>query len=103
MKVLFLNPEQYVDFENEPSNYQVRLPALNSGMISEHVDFVYQRIFRKSGARSAPEKNRGIFQVDSLLRRFFSGTFSWDPIQEKQVAFLDRGCFCSQIRGEQFF
>jgi spore maturation protein CgeB len=55
MKVLFLNPEQYVDFKNEPSNYQVRLPALNSGMIGEHRDFIYQRVFQKSGAAAMNE------------------------------------------------
>ena len=55
MKVLFLNPEQYVDYKNEPSNYQVRLPALNSGMICEHQDFVYQRVLRTSGASAMNE------------------------------------------------
>ena len=49
MKVLFLDPEQYVDFENEPSNYQLRLPFLNAGPITNHCDFVYQRVLRAQG------------------------------------------------------
>ena len=49
MKVLFFNPEQYVDFENEPSNYQIRLPFLKSCAITQHRDFVYQRVLRADG------------------------------------------------------
>ena len=49
MRVLFLDPEQYVDFENEAANYEVRLPMLHSGAITAHADFVYQRIFNWHG------------------------------------------------------
>lgn len=49
MKVLFFNPEQYLDFENEPSNYQCRLPILNCGLPIEPVDHVYQRDLRSDG------------------------------------------------------
>lgn len=49
MKVLFFNPEQYVTFENEPSNVQLRLPILNCGVITEHRDHIYQRDLRTSG------------------------------------------------------
>ena len=59
MKLLFLNPEQYVDFENEPSNYQVRLPVLNSGLVSGYKDFVYQRSFKSSG--------RAVMNKDALI------------------------------------
>ena len=59
MKLLFLNPEQYVDFENEPSNYQIRLPLLNSGLVSEYKDFVYQRSFKSSG--------KAIMNKDALI------------------------------------
>jgi spore maturation protein CgeB len=62
MKVLFLNPEQYVDFENEPSNYQVRLPALNSGAITDYKDFVYQRTFKRSGRAAMNQEAINIFQ-----------------------------------------
>lgn len=61
MKVLFLNPEQYVDFENEPSNYQVRLPALGSGVITDHADFAYQRSYKTSGKEVMNEEAINIF------------------------------------------
>ncbi len=62
MKVLFLNPEQYVDFENEPSNYQVRLPALHSGAITDYKDFVYQRTFKTSGLAAMNQEAINIFK-----------------------------------------
>jgi hypothetical protein len=49
MKVLFFNPEQYVDFENEPSNLQCRLPILNCGAVTRSVDHIYQRDLRADG------------------------------------------------------
>jgi len=49
MRVLFLNPEQYVSFEDEPSNYQLRLPILHCGIVDEHHDHVYQRDLRAGG------------------------------------------------------
>lgn len=47
MKIVFLNPEQYFDFENEPSNSELRLPILNCGLDITHKDIIYQRILRK--------------------------------------------------------
>lgn len=49
MRVLFFNPEQYVDFENEPSNFQCRAPILNCGLVAAHRDHVYQRDLRTDG------------------------------------------------------
>lgn len=49
MKVLFFNPEQYVGWEDEPSNYQLRLPFLNSGTVTEHRDYVYQQTLNAEG------------------------------------------------------
>lgn len=49
MKIFFLNPEQYVNWENEPSNYQLRLLIINCGIVTEYKDFVYQRVFRSEG------------------------------------------------------
>lgn len=49
MKVLFFNPEQYVVFENEPSNVQLRLPILNCGAVTGYYDHVYQRDLRADG------------------------------------------------------
>jgi spore maturation protein CgeB len=91
MRVLFLNPEQYVDFENEPSNYQVRLPALNSGMISEHVDFVYQRIFRKSGAAAMNEaalKAQHDFRPDIVINSlcWWQECIDWQTLAAMRLA-----------------
>ena len=49
MRILFFNPEQYVDFEDEPSNYELRLPILNCGLDIEHRDYIYQRVLRSQG------------------------------------------------------
>jgi Glycosyl transferases group 1 len=49
MRVLFFNPEQYVRFEDEPSNLELRLPVLRSGVVSEFEDFVYQRALHAGG------------------------------------------------------
>lgn len=49
MKALFFNPEQYVDWKNEPSNIQLRLPLLATRAITEHEDFVYQRVLKEDG------------------------------------------------------
>lgn len=49
MKILFFNPEQYVDFLDEPSNIQLRLPILHCGLDIEARDFVYQRPLRAAG------------------------------------------------------
>jgi len=49
MKVLFLNPEQYVHWEDEPSNHELRLPILHCGAVTEHRDVCYQRLFREIG------------------------------------------------------
>ncbi|MDJ0765548.1 MAG: glycosyltransferase [Myxococcota bacterium] len=55
MKVLFFDNEQYVSYENEPSYYELRLPVLNCGVVTEHQDFVYQRMIREVG-RDAMQK-----------------------------------------------
>jgi hypothetical protein len=49
MRILFFNPEQYVDFADEPSNVQLRLPILHCGLPIEHRDVVYQRRLRAEG------------------------------------------------------
>jgi len=51
MRILFLNPEQYVSFEEEPSNYELRLPILNCGAVTAHRDYVYQRVLRTEGRK----------------------------------------------------
>lgn len=47
--MLFLNPEQYVGWEDEPSNHELRLPILNCGMVREHRDYCYQRVLKAAG------------------------------------------------------
>lgn len=64
MKVLFLNPEQYVRWEDEPSNHELRLPILNCGAVTEHRDVCYQRMFREIGRDAT---NRHIL---SLVEKF---------------------------------
>ncbi len=49
MKVLFFNPEQYLSFENEPSNYELRLPMIHCGVVTEYRDYIYQRVMREHG------------------------------------------------------
>jgi hypothetical protein len=49
MRVLFFNHEQYVPFEYEAANVEVRLPILGSGMVTAYRDFVYQRVLRTKG------------------------------------------------------
>jgi tetratricopeptide (TPR) repeat protein len=56
MRILFFNPEQYVDFENEPSNYELRLPILNCGVVTSYKDYIYQRVLRLEGYESMNKK-----------------------------------------------
>ena len=49
IRILFLNPEQYFDFEKEPSNLELRLPILNCGLKIRHRDHIYQRDLRAHG------------------------------------------------------
>ncbi len=55
IRILFFNPEQYVHFEQEPSNVQCRLPILHCGLEFEATDHVYQRALRAEG-RAAMER-----------------------------------------------
>jgi len=52
MRVFFFDPEQYVSFENEPSNYELRLPIVNCGLVTEYRDFVYQSVLRREGSEA---------------------------------------------------
>lgn len=56
MKVLFFMPEQYVNWEDEPCNYELRLPILNCGLVTEHRDFCYQCLLRAEGRDSMNRK-----------------------------------------------
>ncbi|HOV90578.1 MAG TPA: glycosyltransferase [Syntrophorhabdaceae bacterium] len=51
MKILFFNPEQYVSFDKEPSNYELRLPIINCGIVSSYYDYIYQRILLNEGSK----------------------------------------------------
>lgn len=49
MRVLFFNHEQYTDFESEAGNLELRLPMLECGKITEHQDYIYQRVQNRLG------------------------------------------------------
>lgn len=49
IKVLFLLPECYVPYQEEPSYYEVTLLIQNCGQVSDFREFPYQRIFREQG------------------------------------------------------
>lgn len=55
IRILFLNPEQYFDFEKEPSNLELRLPILNCGLKIRHCDHIYQRDLRSHGQQEMNE------------------------------------------------
>lgn len=59
IRVLCLNPEQYFDFEKEPSNLELRLPILNCGLNIRHRDHIYQRDLRAHGR---PEMNEAVWR-----------------------------------------
>lgn len=42
-------PEDYIDYEKGPLNYEFRVPLLNCGAVSKHRDFVYTRILKSEG------------------------------------------------------
>lgn len=56
MRVLFLAPEQYVPYDREPSYYELELPILHCGAVTEHRDFVYQRVLGQEGRRVMQQK-----------------------------------------------
>jgi glycosyltransferase involved in cell wall biosynthesis len=76
VKILFFNPEQYVDFEKEPSNYELRLPILNCGVVTSHRDYVYQRILRSEGRQAMNE--RALQEVLEFAPDIVIYSTSWD-------------------------
>ena len=42
MRVLFLNPSQYLSWDQEPLNHELRLPILKCGLVSDHRNFDYR-------------------------------------------------------------
>lgn len=53
MRVLFLDHEQYGHYLTEAGHFEVRLPILACGCVSEHRDYVYQRVIREAGMDAA--------------------------------------------------
>jgi hypothetical protein len=86
MKVLFLDPEQYVDFESEPSNYQVRLPFLNSGAVEAHSDFVFQRTLRAEGREAM--NRAALAAAESFAPDLVVNSLAW-PAESIDAATLD--------------
>ena len=60
MRVLFLDHEQYGDFENEPGNLELRLPMLASGAVDDYQDYHYQRFQRQTSFDNMIE---GLFET----------------------------------------
>lgn len=50
MRVMFLACEQYVPYEYEAANLEVRLPILDCGLVTDHRDLVHHRVYRARGA-----------------------------------------------------
>ncbi len=53
VRILFLNLENFVEFEKESQNYLVRLPILHCGIAIEHRDFMHQRSIKSKGRDAA--------------------------------------------------
>lgn len=80
LRVLFLNPEQYVDFENEPSNFQLRLPILHCGLAITHHDHVYQRDLRAAGRAEMDRRvldAAAVFEPDLVI---YSATWEHENV-----------------------
>lgn len=56
MKIMFFNHEQYVNFEDETGNYELRLLILNCGLVTSYRDYVYQRVLRLEGREAMDRK-----------------------------------------------
>jgi GT2 family glycosyltransferase len=56
MKIMFFNHEQYVNFEEETGNYELRLLILNCGLVTSYRDYVYQRVLRSEGREAMDRK-----------------------------------------------
>ena len=56
IRILFLNLENFVDFQKESQNYLVRLPILNCGLSIEHRDISHQRALKTKGRRAAEDE-----------------------------------------------
>ncbi len=91
MRVLFFNPEQYVDFADEPSNVQLRLPILNCGLVTAHHDHIYQRDLRAHG-RPAMERRAldavAAFRPDLVV---YSATWEHENLAPATLAAIRDG------------
>jgi len=70
MRILFFPHEQYLPFEYEAGNFEIRLPVLNCGLISETETFVYQRVLRSHGREEMNKRAWNIakkFQPDAVI------------------------------------
>jgi hypothetical protein len=87
MRVLFLPHEQYQPFEYEAGNFEVRLPALNCGLITEHRDFVYQRVLRTRGREAM---NREAWEAARAFRPDVVVYFATWPAEDLDAEVLFR-------------
>jgi len=49
VKALFLMSEEYAEMNQSHTNFELRLPIINSGMVTEYMDIPYQRLLRNIG------------------------------------------------------
>lgn len=88
---MFFNPEQYVDFDNEPSNIQLRLPIIHCGLSILHRDYVYQRNLRMYGRA---EMDRRALEAVQAFRPdvvVYSATWEHENLSPSTLAAIRAG------------
>ncbi len=75
IRILFFDPEQYLDYSNEPSNYELRLPVINCGAVTSYRDYIYQRVLRSEG-REAMDR-RALDEVCAFKPDLVINSTSW--------------------------
>jgi Flp pilus assembly protein TadD/predicted O-methyltransferase YrrM len=75
MKIMFFNHEQYVNFEDEIGNYELRLLILNCGLVTSYRDYVYQRVLRSEGREAMDRK--ALQEVDDFHPDLVAYSTTW--------------------------
>ncbi|HUC92010.1 MAG TPA: glycosyltransferase [Paenibacillus sp.] len=92
MKLLFFNPEQYINYENEPSNFELRLPILHCGAVSDHKDFIYHREYKQHGREEM--NRRALYEVQSYRPDLIVYSTGWSKMSIAPEVW-------AQIRGQR--
>lgn len=91
MRVLFLNPSQYLAWDQEPFNHEMRQPILASGIVSEHRDYSYRDRTDAIGRADMMKELRdviGAFRPDLMV---YSNTHRERRIQPEDLDGLRQG------------